>query len=123
VRRFPARKGQRHLSGLWWSASAGGHVGFESWLERDLLTLDFDAMVAAIVSQPFWLSWTDGDGVRVTHAPDYFARSADGSAVVVDCRPAERRPPRDAAKFDATAAACVSSSDLAPAVVTDFGPG
>ena len=31
------RKGQRHLSGLWWSATTGGHVGFESWLERDLL--------------------------------------------------------------------------------------
>jgi len=34
VRRFAARKGQRHLSGLWWSATTGGHVGFESWLER-----------------------------------------------------------------------------------------
>src|ERR1700750_2681138 len=33
VRRFGARKGQRHLSGLWWSATTGGHVGFESWLE------------------------------------------------------------------------------------------
>src|SRR6187200_282633 len=37
VRRFTSRKGQRHLSGLWWSATTGGHVGFESWLERDLL--------------------------------------------------------------------------------------
>jgi hypothetical protein len=27
VRRFAARKGQRHLSGLWWSATTGGHVG------------------------------------------------------------------------------------------------
>ncbi len=36
VRRFAARKGQRHLSGLWWSATTGGHVGFESWLERDI---------------------------------------------------------------------------------------
>jgi hypothetical protein len=32
VRRFAARKGQQHLSGLWWSATTGGHVGFESWL-------------------------------------------------------------------------------------------
>ncbi len=31
VRRFRSRKGQRHLSGLWWSATTGGHVGFESW--------------------------------------------------------------------------------------------
>jgi hypothetical protein len=35
VRRFRSRKGQWHLSGLWWSATTGGHVGFESWLERD----------------------------------------------------------------------------------------
>ena len=33
VRRFTAHQGQRHLSGLWWSATTGGHVGFESWLE------------------------------------------------------------------------------------------
>ena len=37
VRRFTSRKGQRHLSGLWWSATTGRHVGFESWLERDHL--------------------------------------------------------------------------------------
>jgi hypothetical protein len=37
VRRFAALRGQRHLSGLWWSATTGGHVGFESWLERDLI--------------------------------------------------------------------------------------
>ena len=42
----------------------------------------------------------------MSHAPDFFARRADGSAVVVDCRPVERRKPRDVAKFDATARAC-----------------
>jgi hypothetical protein len=35
VRRFNARKGQRHLSGLWWSGTTGGHVGYDPWLERD----------------------------------------------------------------------------------------
>ena len=107
VRRFTSRKGQRHLSGLWWSATTGGHVGFESWLERDsLLHLDFDASLVGIASQPFWLQWTDAAGTTVSHAPDFFARRADGSAVVVDCRPVERRKPRDVAKFDATARAC-----------------
>jgi hypothetical protein len=78
VRRFRSRRGQRHLSGLWWSATTGGHVGFESWLERDhLLALDFDPAVAGIVSQPFWLRWTDESGGLVAHAPDYFARRAD----------------------------------------------
>ena len=45
VRRFGARKGQRHLSGLW-SATTGEHVAFESWLERDhLVALDFRRQV------------------------------------------------------------------------------
>jgi hypothetical protein len=69
VRRFTSRKGQRHLSGLWWSATTGGHVGFESWLERDsLLQLDFDPSVVGIASQPFWLRWTDAAGTTVSHA-------------------------------------------------------
>jgi len=107
VRRFAARKGQRHLSGLWWSATTGGHVGFESWLERDhLMLLDFDPEVAGISSQPFWLRWPGEGGRAVSHAPDFFGRGRDGSAVVVDCRPAERRGPADVAKFDATAQAC-----------------
>jgi hypothetical protein len=107
VRRFMSKKGQRHLSGLWWSATTGGHVGFESWLERDhAMVLDFDPAVVGIASQPFWLAWTDQAGKRVSHAPDFFARHADGSAVVIDCRPVERRGPRDVAKFDATERAC-----------------
>jgi len=76
-------------------------------LERDsLLHLDFDPSVVGISSQPFWLHWTDAAGTTVSHAPDFFARRRDGSAVVVDCRPVERRKPRDVAKFDATARAC-----------------
>jgi hypothetical protein len=35
ARRFALRKGQRHLPGLWWSFTVAGHVGCESWLERD----------------------------------------------------------------------------------------
>ena len=42
------------VRGLWWSATTGGHVGFESWLERDhLVALDFDRSIAGIASQPF----------------------------------------------------------------------
>jgi hypothetical protein len=107
VRRFTARKGQRHLSGLWWSATTRGHVGFESWLERDqLMLLDFDSAVVGIASQPFWLRWRNDVDEPLAHTPDFFARRRDGSALVVDCRPVERRPPRDVAKFDATAEAC-----------------
>ena len=82
-------------------------MGFESWLERDhVMALDFDQAVVGIASQPFWLRWFDDAGARVSHAPDFFARRRDGTGLVVDCRPAERRPSRDLDKFDATARAC-----------------
>jgi hypothetical protein len=107
VRSFPSYKGQRHFPGRWWSATDTRHVGYESWLERDhLMLLDFDPQVAGIASQPFWLFWTTDEGKARSHAPDYFARSADGSGVVVDCRPAERRKPRDMAVFETTRRAC-----------------
>ncbi|MFE7752519.1 TnsA-like heteromeric transposase endonuclease subunit [Streptomyces sp. NPDC057428] len=107
VREFHSYKGQRHLPGLWWSSTAGRHVGYESWLERDhVMLLDFDAAVVGVSSQPFWLFWTGGNGKGVSHAPDYFARRDDGSAIVIDCRPTDRRKARDLMKFDATQAAC-----------------
>ncbi len=107
VRSFASYRRQRHFPGLWWCATTGGHVGFESWLERDhLILLDHDPAVVGVASQPFWLFWATADGKSRSHAPDYFARRADGSAVVVDCRPVERIKPRDAAKFDATRNAC-----------------
>ena len=105
VRRFASYRGRRHLSGCWWSATDGRHVGFESWLERDhVMALDFDPAVGAIASQPFWLLWPadEGAGRYRSHAPDYFVRRVDGSAVVVDCRPEHRRKPRDLVAFEMT---------------------
>lgn len=104
VRGFPSYKRMRSFSGLWWSSTAGRHVGYESWLERDHpMLLDFDPAVAGISSQPFWLFWQDDAAGRCrSHAPDYFARLVDGRGLVVDCRPAERIKPRDAAVFAAT---------------------
>src|SRR4029078_3786358 len=56
VRRYRPRKGERHLSGRWWCATTGRHVGFESWLERDhVMLLDFDPQVVGIAAQPFWM--------------------------------------------------------------------
>lgn len=47
VGRFRSRKGQWHLSGLWWSATTGGHVR----LERDhVMLLDFDPTIVAVLS-------------------------------------------------------------------------
>jgi hypothetical protein len=107
VRGFRWARGQGHLPGLWWSATAGAHVGYESWLERDhVMLLDFDPEVVAIAAQPFWLRWRDGAGRSRRHAPDLFARMADGSAVVIDVRPDDRIEPKDAEAFEAMGRAC-----------------
>lgn len=106
VRRFGWSRGQGHFPGWWWSATTGRHVGFESWLERDhLMCLDFEREVVGFASQPFWLHWLDGSGWR-RHAPDFFARLADGGGLVVDVRADDRIRDRDAQAFAATARAC-----------------
>jgi hypothetical protein len=107
VRGFPSYKGQRHHSGRWWTATTETLIGYESWLERDwLLLLDFDPNVVGIAAQPFWLCWTTPEGQPRSHAPDYFARMLDGSALVLDCRPPERIKDRDQLAFQATRSAC-----------------
>ncbi|MEU0987836.1 TnsA-like heteromeric transposase endonuclease subunit [Streptomyces sp. NPDC005953] len=99
-------RGERHFAGWYWAATTGRHVGFESWLERDrLLLMDFDPGVVGIASRPFWLHWHDGTRER-WHAPDYFVRFEDGSAMVVDVRADERIEPKDAEAFDVTRSAC-----------------
>ncbi|MFD8340319.1 TnsA-like heteromeric transposase endonuclease subunit [Streptomyces solisilvae] len=109
VRSFRWSRGERHFAGWYWSATTGQHVGFESWLERDRLVLmDFDPEVVGIASQPFWLHWHDGERER-RHAPDYFMRRADGSAVVVDVRADERIEPKDAEAFEVTRLACAQA--------------
>lgn len=109
VREFPSFPGQGNFTGLWWFSRTGDHVGFESWLERDMvMMLDADPEVTAVASQPFWLAWADGDR-RVRHAPDFFARRGDGSAIVIDVRADDRIEPDDAVKFEVTAKACASA--------------
>jgi hypothetical protein len=107
VRPFRFEKGLRSFAGWWYFATTGTHVGFESWLERDhLMLMDFDPDVLAVSSQPFWLRWRDGDGGSRRHVPDFFARKAGGGGLVVDVRPDDRIPARDAETFAVTAAAC-----------------
>lgn len=82
VRSFPSFRGQVNFTGLYYAATMDAHVGFESWLERDVaMTLDFDPEVVAFASQPFWLSWAE-DGKERRHPPDFFARLADGTGLV-----------------------------------------
>lgn len=106
VRQFRWSRGLGYFPGWWWAATTGRHVGYESWLERDhVRALDFDPQIVGVASQPFWLCWT-GERGRRRHAPDYFARRADGSGVVIDVRADDRVEPRDAEVFAVTAQAC-----------------
>lgn len=107
VRSFPSYPGQRNYPGWYWSATMGRRVGFESWVERGhLVALDFDPEVTAIASQPFWLSWRTPAGKVRRHAPDFFARLADGGALVIDSRPLEVADAGDREAFAAARAAC-----------------
>ena len=107
AREFRWARSQKHLPGLWWSVTTGSHVGYESWLERDhVMLLDFDPQVTAIASQPFWLRWRDGGGRSRRHAPDFFARMADGTGLVIDVRPDDRIEEKDAEAFAADKDAC-----------------
>ncbi|PZG43681.1 hypothetical protein C1I98_18180 [Spongiactinospora gelatinilytica] len=90
-------------------ATTGEHVGFESWLEGDrAMMLDFSSQVTGFASQPFRLLWS-AEGRQRKHAPDFFARFDDGTAMVIDVRPDGRIGPDDAEAFAATAAACESA--------------
>jgi hypothetical protein len=69
------------------------------------MMLDFDRAVIAFSSQPFWLNWVSGSGPR-RHAPDFFARLADGGGVVLDVRPDDQVDAAAAETFAVTALAC-----------------
>ena len=107
VRSFPSFRGQANFTGLYYAATMDAHVGFESWIERDVaMMLDFDPKVTAFSSQPFWLTW-EQDGEKRRHTPDYFARLTDGTGVVIDVRADDQIEPRDAEAFAATQRACL----------------
>ena len=98
---------QRHYPGLFWSATTGGHVPYESRLELDRLWVaDFDSRVVWISGQPMWLSGRDGEVVR-RHVPDFLLTGSDGRLTVVDVKPAEFvSRPKVAAVFAWTRQVC-----------------
>ncbi|MFI9329264.1 TnsA-like heteromeric transposase endonuclease subunit [Kitasatospora sp. NPDC052868] len=106
VRTFIAFKGQKNFTGEYWLATSRSQVGYESWVERDAaMALDFDPAVVALASQPFRLTWTDGERER-GHTPDYFVRLLDGTGVVVDVRPEALVDEDTAEVFAFTARVC-----------------
>ena len=85
-RTFRSYKGQRHYSGMYWSATMRDHVVYESRLELSrLIFADFDQAVQRILAQPFLLK-AKVDGKIRKHIPDYFLVT-DHDPVVVDVKP------------------------------------
>jgi len=106
VRAFPSYRGQKNFPGLYYAATMDAHVGFESWAERDIaMMLDFDPDVVGFSSQPFWLTWRQG-GEEHRHAPDYFARLADGTGTVVEVQADDSMESADAEALAAVERAC-----------------
>lgn len=95
VREFRWYQGQRHYSGWYWSSTTQGLVAYESRLELARIMLaDFDPGVTAIAGQPFRLTGADGARIR-RHVPDILLLTADGGAVVVDVKRADKRDDPD----------------------------
>ena len=87
-RKTRSARGQAHCPGYFWSATAGGHVIYESRLElARLLLADFDRHVVAIAAQPFLLRARVGGQAR-RHVPDFLLAHADKSVRVVNVKPA-----------------------------------
>jgi hypothetical protein len=85
-RTFRWYKGQKHYSGVYWSATTRTHVPYESRLELTrLLRADFDTATTAIVAQPFLLRALV-DGKQRRHVPDYLLLGEDGP-LVIDVKP------------------------------------
>lgn len=81
-RKFPWFLGQKNYSGMYWSATEGKLVGYESRLELARLTiLDFDPTVKRIASQPFHLRAVV-DGRRLRRTIDYLALTNDGPLAI-----------------------------------------
>jgi hypothetical protein len=89
-RKVRSRRGQRHYSGFYWSATTGGFLVYESRLElARLLLADFDPAVVAIAAQPFLLQARVAGRAR-RHVPDFLLKHANHTVTVVNVKPASR---------------------------------
>lgn len=87
VRVPPSYVGQSNYPGLFWSATNGAHVWYESRLELAWLWLaDFDPHVRRIAAQPFELTGQDGERPR-TRFPDFLLVDDFDNVHVVDVKP------------------------------------
>jgi hypothetical protein len=109
VREFAVYAGQRHYTGLYWCATTGSHLAYESLLERDrMLLADFDPQVVAVAPQPFHAAGDD-EGRRRNRIPDLLLRLVDDGIRVVDVKPARAaEKPEVAASFSWMGRVCES---------------
>lgn len=109
VRDIPNYHGQHHRIGLYASRKVGGHLPFESGLERlRLQFLDFDREVTTYFTQPFTLEWEE-DGKTYHYTPDVMVIRKSGQRVVEDVKPARfHDSPRNSRAFRAAAEALPS---------------
>lgn len=109
VREPISYRGQRNYSGLFWSATTGAHVLYESLLELDRLSIvDFDPDVMWIAAQPMWVQGCDGDR-RHRHVPDFLLTQGAGLFTVLDVKSETFvSQPEVAAVFAWTGQACAA---------------
>lgn len=106
IRTFPAYRGKRAHEGRYWFSRSASHVPFESRFESTaLMALDFGGDAVRVSSNPFWLLWPKGS-VPKRHAPDFFVRCRDGSALVVDVKPEARITDQDRIQHARTRDVC-----------------
>ena len=89
-RQFRWHRGQAHYSGLYWSATTGGHVAYESRLElARMLLADFAPQVGWIVAQPFLVEAVVAGQTR-RHVPDIALIDRVGAITIVNVKPPDR---------------------------------
>lgn len=87
VRRPGVHRNQKHIPGFFWMEQTQDLVWYESRLEMLILkTLDHERDVAAVIAQPFLLSFSDESKVR-THVPDFLLVLKNGHSVLVNVKP------------------------------------
>lgn len=106
IRNSTWHRNSRARAGLHFMAATERLHWHESLFERELLiALDFDEGFNDLASQPFTLSWHDGNRWH-KHTPD-FAAVIDGEMWIINVRPAPLVKPQLLANAAATRAMCV----------------
>lgn len=91
VRGFASYRGQKNYPGLYWSATNGSLVAYESLLELECLRLvDAKTSTIAIRSQPFRIREWDEHGIRRHHIPDFALIGEHQDVHIINVKPATR---------------------------------